>query len=594
METPENGSGRLPQLQIDQLLAELQARIEDVRGTRDRIHSLLEAVMSVGQGLELTQVLRRIVEAAAVLVDAEYGALGVIGDREQLAQFLPVGMSDEQIGAIGPLPSGHGILGELIRHPQALRLTELADHPASYGFPPNHPPMHSFLGVPIRVRNEVFGNIYLTEKRGGKDFDVEDETVLSTLAVAAGVAIENARAYEESRRRQRWLEANADVVSQLLSGAGRMSVLELVVDRARQILEADLGVLTLPVPGTDDLRVALTSGPEAAAFRRLTLPLRGSLAGVAADAVEPVASSGLSDDDRFPAHQEPWTRLGPAVAVRMGTSEGIRGVLLLARPVRSAPFGEAELAPLLTFAGQAAIAMELAERRDAAQQLALLEDHERIARDLHDLAIQRLFAAGMTLQSTLRIVTQPQASERMQRVVRDLDDTISIIRSTIFGLRPRDADPGRPGLRARAASAVEEAATVLGFSPGLRMEGLLDTDVPADIAEHALAVLGEALSNTARHADARTVDVALTVRAGTLTVGVTDDGVGLPADGGRRSGLRNLEERAQRLGGTITVGPGSEGGTRLVWSVPTDAHRHSGSSSTSDTGRRDVGGPSGP
>lgn len=200
---------RIPQLRLDELLEELQARIDAARGTRDRVHSLLEAVLSVGRELDLTQALRRIVEAAAVLVDARYAALGVIGpDGESLSQFLTVGLSEEEIARIGPYPTGKGLLGELISHPKALRLEDLSQHHASYGFPANHPPMRTFLGVPVRVREEVFGNLYLTDKRGGEEFDADDESVIATLAVAAGVAIDNARLYEEAQRQQRWLSAS--------------------------------------------------------------------------------------------------------------------------------------------------------------------------------------------------------------------------------------------------------------------------------------------------------------------------------------------------------------------------------------------------
>ncbi|MFF7673928.1 GAF domain-containing protein [Actinacidiphila glaucinigra] len=559
----------LPRLQLDELLDELQSRIDAVRGTRDRVHSLLEAVLTVGRELDLPQVLRRIAEAAVLLVDAEYGALGVIGDDARLAQFLTVGVGDEQIKAIGPLPSGHGILGELIRHPAPLRLEEIGQHPASYGFPPNHPPMHSFLGVPIRVRDEVFGNLYLTEKRGGKEFDGEDETVLSTLAVAAGVAIDNARLYEEARSRQRWLEANAEITRGLLSGMEENAVLELIVEHARRILGADLGVLALPAGSADGIAMAIATGIDADAHRGLTLPCEGSFTGAAMAANEPLTSVDIQRDPRVVAGPPRFAGLGPAVAVPMATPQGVRGALLLARAEGETPFTEAETAPLLGFAGSAALAMELAERRRAAEQLVLLEDHDRIARDLHDLAIQRLFATGMTLQSAVRFVDHPQASERLLRAVDDLDETIKIIRSTIFGLRSHDTGPARQGLRVRTAKAVEEAVPGLGFTPSLRMEGLIDTDVPAAVAEHVVAVLGEALSNVARHAGARTADVSLVVGSGTLTLTVTDDGVGVP-EGAHRSGLANLAQRALRLGGTMTRDTPGSGGTRLVWRVPSD------------------------
>jgi signal transduction protein with GAF and PtsI domain len=240
----QGGAGeRLPRLRLDDLLEELQSRIDAMRGTRDRVHSLLEAVLSVGRELDVEQVLRGIVEAAVVLVDAEYGALGVIGEEQGLAEFLTVGVDEEQRAAIGDPPSGHGLLGQLIRHPAPLRLPELSAHPSSSGFPPNHPPMNSFLGVPITVRGEAYGNLYLTEKRGGGEFDAEDESVLSTLAVAAGVAIEKARLYEDAQERERWLAASADVTGSLLSGAPRAQVLELVVERARRIVGADVGLV---------------------------------------------------------------------------------------------------------------------------------------------------------------------------------------------------------------------------------------------------------------------------------------------------------------------------------------------------------------
>ncbi|UQA97002.1 GAF domain-containing protein [Streptomyces halobius] len=565
----DDGTGRREDARrrLDALPEDLHERLENVElGSGATVHLLLEAVLSVGRELDLPQVLRRIVEAAVVVVDAEYGALGVVGEGTRLTQFLPVGVTQEQQDAIGHLPEGHGILGELIRHPRPLRLPELSEHPSSYGFPPHHPPMHSFLGVPIRVRDEVFGNLYLTEKRGGGEFDAEDETVLSTLAVAAGVAIENARLYEEARYRQLWLEANGEIVAGLLPGADEMQVLDMIVNHALRILAADLGVLALPDEG-DTVRVALASGVDAGAHRGLVLPHEGSFIGAALDARKPLISLDVENEPRFTAGPR-WAGLGPAVAVPMITGERVRGVLLLARLQGRDPFTEPETAPLLTFAGQAALAMELAEQRRTAEQLALLEDRDRIARDLHDLAIQRLFATGMTLQSAVRFVDHPEASERLLRAVDDLDETIKIIRSTIFGLRARETSRAAHGLRVRTVTAVEQAARPLGFTPSLHMEGLIDTDVPAEIAEHVLAVLAEGLSNAARHAHATAVDISLVARGGTLRLSVTDNGVGMPTDGGRRSGLANLAKRAESVGGEMTIEAPAKGGTRLVWCVP--------------------------
>ncbi|MDW8804547.1 GAF domain-containing protein [Streptomyces scabiei] len=568
MSSSDEARIRLPQLRLDELLGELQARLDAARGTRDRVHSLLEAVLSVGRELELELALRSIVEAAAVLVDAEYAALGVIGpDGKRLSAFHTVGVSEEQIARIGPYPEGHGILGELISHPKPLRLTRIADHPASYGFPAHHPPMDSFLGVPIRVREQVFGNLYLTEKRGGAQFDEEDESVLSTLAVAAGVAIDNARLYEESRLRERWLRANAEITQDLMSGAEQALGLRLIAERARQITGAALAVVVVPMEGTESLTVELAIGQEAKSLSGLVLPIEGTLVGEAFTGATPATSEDVTHDAHVWGGAPRITGLGPAVAVPVGTrDEGIRGVVLLVRAAGQSPFTTKETEPLRVFAAQAAIAMELAERRRDAEEIAVLKDRDRIARDLHDLAIQRLFATGMTLQSAGRFIEHPEASERVLRAVDDLDETIKIIRSTIFGLRTHDG-AADSGLRARVVRTVGEAAPVLGFAPSLRMEGLIDTDVSKETADHVIAVLSEALTNIARHARADRAEIALAADGQELVLTVRDNGVGIPPDG-RRSGLRNMAERAGQLGGRMEWDCPEGGGTTLVWRAP--------------------------
>ncbi|MEU9076967.1 GAF domain-containing protein [Kitasatospora sp. NPDC048538] len=560
-------SAPVPKLRLDELLDELQGRLDAARGTRDRVHSLLEAVLAVGRDLELAQVLRHIVEAAVTLVDAEYGALGVIGEDQRLSQFIPVGVTDGQVRLIGSLPSGHGVLGELIRHPEPLRLARISEHPASYGFPANHPPMSTFLGVPIRIRDRVFGNLYLTEKRGGAEFDAEDESVLATLAVAAGVAIDNARLYARARQRQRWLEANAEITRSLLSGSGEQEVLDLLLARATEIAGADLAVVALPLADTGELEVRIAVGLGAQQHRGLVLPVEGSFVGAAARTGGLVVSPDVRKDPRITVGPPRWQGLGPAVAVPIGTSErGIRGVLMLARAAGAPLFEEGESGPLLGFAGQAAVAMELAEHRRDSEQITLLRERDRIARDLHDLAVQRLFATGMTLQGATRFIEHPEATDRVLRAIDDLDETAKTIRATIFGLRLRESGPAAAGLRARLVEVAERAARALGFAPALRMTGLIDVTVPADIADAAVAVLEEALSNAARHAQAGAVGVSVTAGP-ELVVAVTDDGVGLP-EGGRRSGLANLADRAAALGGTFTARRRPEGGTALEWRVP--------------------------
>ncbi|WP_028806813.1 GAF domain-containing sensor histidine kinase [Streptomyces sp. 303MFCol5.2] len=568
MGSPEEARVRLPQLRLDELLEELQARLDAARGTRDRVHSLLEAVLSVGRELDLEQALHSIVEAAAVLVDAEYAALGVIGpDGKRLSAFHTIGVTEEQIAAIGPYPEGHGILGELIRHPEPLRLAKISEHPASYGFPPHHPPMNTFLGVPIRVRDQVFGNLYLTEKRGGGQFDEEDISVTLTLAVAAGVAIDNARMYAESRLRERWLRANAEITHSLMAGGGRTEVLRLIAERAGEITEAALAAVALPMDDTGSLAVEIAVGLDADAHRGLVLSMDGSLMGLAFSGAAPVTSEDVAHDERISLEPPRFGGLGPAVAMPIGAGDaGVRGVVLLAREAGRPVFTTTETETLRVFAAQAAVAMELAESRQDAERIAVLTDRDRIARDLHDLAIQRLFATGMTLQSAGRFIEHPEASERVARAVDDLDETIKIIRSTIFGLRTRGGADGT-GLRARAMRIVGEAAPVLAFAPSVRMEGLLDTEVPKEVADHVVAVLSEALTNIARHARADRAEVVLTTDGREVRLSITDNGVGIPPEG-RRSGLRNMAERAEQLGGRLELATPPGGGASVMWRAP--------------------------
>jgi signal transduction histidine kinase len=550
-------------MRLDELLSELQTRLEAVLVTRDRVHGLLDAVVSLGSDLDLETVLHRIVETATTLVDASYGALGVIGAENTLVRFVPVGLTEEEIARIEHWPHGLGLLGLLIKEPRTLRLAHISQHSESYGFPPGHPPMGSFLGVPVRVRDEVFGNLYLTEKRGGGEFDDEDEAIVVALATAAGVAIENARLYEETRRRESWLEASSEVTTRLLSGAEPQEVLALMARRAREMAGADVVALLLPGEDVDTLRLVFEDRQDEKHYT--TGEVVGSLAGRAFVNGEPLMVDSPAESDVLIAFAQS-VPVGPVAAVPFGVPGAVRGVLSLGKRPGRIPYSHSELRTLHAFAGQAAVALELAETRKDAERLGLLEDRDRIAKDLHDVVIQRLFAVAMTLMSAVRLVEHPEASSRLQSAIDELDNTIRQIRSTIFALQtPREQ--GTPSLRAQIVDVVEAARGHLGFMPGLSMEGQLDNGVPAEVAEHLSAVLREALSNVVRHAKASRADVTARTHEGWLTLVVEDNGVGVPAEG-RRSGLRNLEERADRLGGSFDVTSPESGGTRLHWRVP--------------------------
>jgi len=554
----------LPHLRLDDLLAELQLRLQAVLDTRDRAHALLEAVVAVGSHLELEVVLRRIVEAAVELVSARYGALGVIGEGGRLAEFVPVGLDESEIARIHHWPEGHGLLGELITNPRPLRLHDLATDPRSSGFPDGHPPMRSFLGVPVRIRDEVYGNLYLTEKQGG-DFDEEDEALVQALAAAAGVAIENARLYAEARRQQQWLRATAEVTQRLLSGDQRGEVLDLVTSQALGISGADLVVLALPAGDRNQLVIEHACGDGAAEALGLVLPAEGSASGIVMASGTPLAIDDFSGDARVAQVAREHIPLGPAVLVPLGPGGDVRGVLTAGRHQGALPLPPAAVDMLITFAAQAGIGLELAEHRRDAQRLELFEDRDRIARDLHDLVIQRLFATGMSLQGTTAMMSDPEVMQRVEKAVDALDETIREIRSAIFSLQSRGVAE-HPAVRGRILGVVEEMTDSLGYPPGLRMAGQLDTRVPAPVAEQLLAALREALANAARHAKASRVDI--TVEAGTdLVLTVRDNGVGLGGPA-RRSGLANLAERAAELGGTMRATAAEGGGTELEWRVP--------------------------
>ena len=565
----------LPHLQLDELLAELQGRLQAVLATRDRMRGLLEAVVAIGSGLDLESTLRRIVEAAVRLVDATYGALGVIGEGDEgkrLAEFIPVGLSPDEIARIDHWPEGRGLLGLLIDDPRPLRLADIAAHPESSGFPEGHPPMRRFLGVPVRVRDEVFGNLYLTDKRGGGEFTEDDEAVLVALGAAAGVAVENARLYDAARRQQRWIQATAEVTMRLLSGSEPAEVLADVTRQARELSDADLAVLALPDEEGRRLTISYADGDGADAARGLVLSVGQSLSGQVLATGEPVTSADFAADERAarPARSA-MSQLGPAVVFPLGAPGNVRGVLTIGRRHGGPPFPETQAGVAASFAAQAAVALELAAGRADAAQLSLYEDRDRIARDLHDLVIQRLYATGMSLEGTMPMITRPEVASRITNAVDAMDETIKDIRATIFALQARDSGGG-PDLRGDIVALVEEMTDMLGFDPSLRLGAGLGAELGPQIGEQVLAALREALSNAARHADASRVDVSVDTDAdGMLSVQVTDDGVGIPSNG-RRSGLRNLAGRAEKLGGELRLEPVHPGtkrpGTRLEWRVP--------------------------
>jgi signal transduction histidine kinase len=554
----------LSSVEFHDLVSEVRARMTTALDQQERLRLLLDAVVTMAGDLSLDGVLARIVAVASRVVEARFAALGVLGGDgdDPLRTFIYHGIAEEEAVRIGHLPRGHGLLGLIIDRPEPLRLHDLAEHPASYGFPPNHPAMHSFIGVPVRTRDQVFGNLYLTEKEDGSDFTAEDEEVVVALAAAAGVAIDNARLYEEATRREAWLQATAEITASLLGTVMGTEALQLVADRAREVAEADVAWI---VAGSspEDLRVRAIAGVKADPEELGTLQVSDAVGGRVVETGEALLIPDVAQERVSVSVLRGWPVIGPVIVVPLGTA-GVRGALALGwSPEHADRHRLVGFELPASFARQAALALQVTQAREDQERLAVLEDRDRIGRDLHDLVIQRLFAVGLGLQGTARFVDRPEATKRLEQAVDDLDATIKDIRRTIFALgRSETADD----VQAEVTQLVERAASTLKFRPTLTFEGPVRTLVPDDLVPDLLAVLGETLSNAGRHAQASAGSVRLHV-GDELVLTVMDDGQGMGADV-VESGLANIRRRAERRGGTFVVESRPGEGTTLRWAVP--------------------------
>ncbi len=531
------------------------------------LRALLATVGLIASDLDLGTTLQRIVDAAAQLVGAKYGALGVLDDGvpdRRVREFVTHGISADERLRIGAPPTGHGILGILIDDPRPLRVDNLSEHPLSYGFPANHPPMTSFLGAPIRIGNRVFGNLYLTERQGGGPFTEHDVELVVALAGAAGVVIENARLYERMSRHRKWLEAAASVSAILLSPEPPEHPADVIAEHARAAGDADGATLFLSPPGSSNLRVAGSAGVTIT-----TMDDHDLMAGIRSDGT---AASGARDAHVRLTTPQAVLATGVSVSpgpgedllVRVGNSARVAGVLWLRWSqdhldrVHESTVGSAE-----AFAAQVSLVLEVAESQEDRARLAVFEDRDRIGRDLHDLVIQRLFAVGLTLENTSRLAGDGRVADRISAAVDQLDVTIKDIRRTIFELgNPRRA----ADLRDEITEIVAALVPSLGFKPQVRAIGAVHSGVSDEIRAHLLAVLHEALSNVARHAAATSVTVVLEV-SDQVVLTVADNGRGLRGTQ-VGNGLRNMHDRAEKLGGICELGPAGDTGTRLVWQVP--------------------------
>lgn len=552
----------LSQLRLRELLLEVQDRIEQIVEGRDRLDGLIDAILAITSGLKLDATLRAIVHTAAELVDARYGALGVRGYDHRLVEFVYEGIDEETRHLIGSLPEGRGVLGSLIEEPKPIRLDDISRHPASVGFPLHHPPMRTFLGVPVRIRDEVFGNLYLTEKADGQPFSDDDEVLVQALAAAAGIAVDNARLFEESRTREAWIEATRDIGTQMLAGADPAMVFRLIAEEALTLMAGAATLVAVPLDDeapaceVDDLVIVEVAGEISPAVKQMTVAVSGtSIGGVFHDRTP-------RRFDRLDLAVDGPVEPGPALVLPLRAADTVAGVLVALRSADEQPFSDKQLDMMAAFADQAALAWRLATAQRQMREVEILTDRDRIARDLHDHVIQRLFAVGLTLQGAAPRARVPAVRESIYSSIDDLQEIIQEIRSAIFDLH---AGPSRAtGLRHRLDKVIDQLA-IPALHTTVQYTGPLSV-VDTVLANHAEAVLREAVSNAVRHANATSLAINVSVEDD-VRVEVVDDGVGISGDI-TESGLRNLRQRADDAGGEFTVENMPTGGTLLRWSAP--------------------------
>lgn len=544
------------------LMERIHQQLDEVSAARDQMEQLLHLIVEVGSDLDIDAVLQRIVSAAIRLTGARYGALAVRDEDGRLTSFIPGGIDSETAHEIGELPAGKGLLGVLLGRTDTLRLDDLGDHPDSAGFPEHHPPMRAFLGVPITVRDNVFGSLYVADDRPGWLFSDSDEIAAQALASAAGVAITNARLFESATTSARWVSAAREITTALLSGVE--APLRLIAQRARELTDAEQAIVLVPAEPdaagiVDELIVATSVGVHADEVIDARIPVEGSTTGQVFTSGTPV----ITESFRYPIAG--FTDVGqrPAILMPLRAGGATLGVIAVARNHAQPAFAPTYLELVSDFAAHAALALTLATARSREQERTVLADRERIASDLHDHVIQKLFAAGMDVQGTIARTRSPEVGERLQRTVDLLHDTIQDIRATIFALQTtRD----RNNFHQQILDAVGALTDGCEIATTVKMTGPLSV-VDSDLAGQAEAVITEAVSNCVRHSGARRLTVQIAV-ADEFVVEVIDDGAGIPADNERRSGLANMDNRARRMGGTFQIFVPEGGGTHIRWAAP--------------------------
>lgn len=552
------------------LVHRMHEQLDELLAARDQMERLLQLFVEIGSDLDLEATLRRIIRAAKDLTSAPYGALAVRDPDGTLISFVHDGIDEETARRIGRLPVGTGLLSVSLLDTPALLVEDLTQHPAAVGFPDHHPPMHAFLGVPITIRGTVFGNLYLTQDEPGRLFAESDEVAARALALAAAVAIDNARLFGRQRRLVKWLDASREITTALLSDAKPgSSPLQVIAERARTLTESEQAIVLVPADADlafdeiDTLVISAAVGRNASEVVGQRIPVEGSTSGSVFRSGESLIVEALN----YPI--QAFTDVGQRSAIVMPLRSGdgeVAGVIAVARGANQPPFDDSYRDLVSDFATHAAIALMLASGRDHARQLTLVAERERIAHDLHDHVIQRLFAAGMDLQGTVARARSPEVADRLNRTLDDLQTIIEEIRTTIFQLKSQPDDGSDGGFRTRVQRLVADLTDNRDIVTTVRLHGPM-TAIGGELAEHAEAITAEAVSNAVRHSGASRLTVEVDV-ADTLTIDVSDNGCGIPADNRRSSGLANMTYRAEHVGGSCEITDSAGGGTRVRWTAP--------------------------
>src|SRR4051812_27286452 len=467
-----------PRVELDRRISDLLAVAGDVLATQGRLRSLLSANQAIVTELDLPGVLQHTVESAVELAHARYGALGVIDRHGGLEQFIHVGMPADVAATIGHLPVGRGLLGALITDPRTIRSTAISDDPRSSGFPEGHPPMRSFLGVPIRIRGTVYGNLYLTDRQGAEGFSEEDEELVVSLAATAGFAIENARLFQETERRRQWAAASAETTAQLLAGSPEGAV-ALITARLVELTAAD----TVLVGLLDERNQDVIVWRSVVGVDRNEVSGTGQFIGdsYTGRLIRESRPAVLSEDEVHRLWGDRADGFGPVLAVPLSVAGRPAGLIVVARLTGGRDFTDSDLDLVADFAGRVTFAFELQSARAAQDRALLFEDRSRIARDLHDQAIQQLFGMGMQLQGIYGTLPAGRVAEVVDTTVAGLDAVIAQIRTIVFTLSDdRRGAPGRSGRQA-VGDLIGTLAERLGIEPTVTLAGPVDTVLGPDL-----------------------------------------------------------------------------------------------------------------